>query len=301
VSRARSLWLPFILCTLIWGSTWLAIKLQLTQVAPSWSVTYRFAAAALVLALLSLASKPGRSLGVQQHISMALQGFFQFCLNFMLVYESEHYIPSGLLAICFALMVLTNPLLARLLHGTKIASATLIGGSVAIIGVVLMFLPEIKQISWGDAATRGLLLGIGGMLAASVGNQFPAYRALKGVDARTMMLWAMAYGAAASALWAAYSAGAPHFSFDVQYLGALAFLVLFGSCLAFTLYYGMIQRHGVTIAAYTGVFIPVVALAWSTLFENYHWGWLNILGGLVALAGTVMAQRRPATPKSKGF
>jgi drug/metabolite transporter (DMT)-like permease len=292
MSQVRSLWLPFFVVTLIWGSTWLAIKLQLTQVAPAWSVTYRFAAAAILLALMSLASKPGRALGVQQHFMMALQGFFQFFLNFMLVYQSEHYIPSGLLAICFALMVLTNPLLARLMHGTKVAPATFAGGSVAIIGVVLMFLPEIKQISWGDAATRGLLLCVGGVLAASVGNQFPAYRALKGVDARTMMLWSMAYGAAASALWAGYSAGAPQFSFDMQYLGALGFLIVFGSCLAFTLYYGMVQRHGVTIAAYTSIFIPVVALAWSTFFENYHWGWANMLGGIVALSGTLIALRR---------
>ncbi len=299
MTRARSLWLPFILVVLIWGSTWLAIKLQLTQVAPAWSITYRFAGAALVLALIIVARGKLLQLSAYQHLLLVLQGLLQFFLNFTLVYEAEEYIPSGLLAICYALMVLTNPLLARLFHGQKIAAATLYGGMIAIAGVMLMFLPEIRQFAWGDAATRGLLLTFGGVLAASCGNQFPAMRALKSVDARTMMLWSMAYGAAASALWASFHAGAPQFSLDPQYLGALAFLILFGSCLAFTLYYGMIQRHGATLSAYTGIFIPVVALGWSTLFENYHWTLANILGGTVALVGTLIALRRSPAPARK--
>jgi drug/metabolite transporter (DMT)-like permease len=292
MTRARSLWLPFFIVTLIWGSTWYAIKLQLTQVTPAWSVTYRFAGAALVMALIVAARVKSKPLSLSQHLLLAMQGFLQFCLNFMLVYEAEHYIPSGLLAICFALMVLANPLLARLFHGQPIAPATITGGLVAVGGVVLMFLPEIKQFTWGDAAARGLLLTLGGVLAASLGNQFPAFKPLQKIDARSMMLWAMAYGAAASALWASFRYGPPGFSFDPHYLGALLFLILLGSCLAFTLYYGMIQRHGVTLVAYTGIFIPVVALGWSTLFENYHWSLSNVLGGTVALAGTIIAQRR---------
>jgi drug/metabolite transporter (DMT)-like permease len=292
MTRARSLWLPFTIVTLIWGSTWYAIKLQLTQVTPAWSITYRFAAAALVMALIVAARIKSKPLSLRQHLLLAIQGFLQFCLNFMLVYEAEHYIPTGLLAICFALMVLMNPLLARLFHGQPIASATITGGLVALGGIVLMFLPEIKTFAWGDAAARGLLLTLGGMLAASLGNQFPAFKSLQKVDARSMMLWAMAYGAAASALWASFRYGSPDFSFDPQYLGALLFLILLGSCLAFTLYYGMIQRHGVTVVAYTGIFIPVVALGWSTLFENYHWSLSNVLGGAIALVGTIIAQRR---------
>jgi drug/metabolite transporter (DMT)-like permease len=292
MTRARSLWLPFIIVTLIWGSTWYAIKLQLTQVTPAWSVTYRFAGAALVMALIVAARIKAKPLSLTQHLLLAVQGFLQFCLNFMLVYEAEHYIPTGLLAICFALMVLMNPLLARLFHGQPIASATITGGLVALGGIVLMFLPEIKTFTWGDAAARGLLFTLGGMLAASLGNQFPAFKPLQKVDARSMMLWAMAYGAAASALWASFRYGPPDFSFDPQYLSALLFLILLGSCLAFTLYYGMIQRHGVTVVAYTGIFIPVVALGWSTLFENYHWSLSNVLGGAIALVGTIIAQRR---------
>jgi drug/metabolite transporter (DMT)-like permease len=292
MSQLRSLYLPFVFVTLIWGTTWIAIKMQLTQVAPAWSITYRFFGAALVLALLGLAQKRPARFSLPQHLLLAVQGFLQFCLNFMLVYEAEHYIPSGLLAICFALMVLFNPLLARLMHGQAIAKATLLGGSLAVAGVVLMFLPEIKHFAWGDGAVRGLLLTIGGVLAASLGNQFPAYKLLRKVDAQSMMLWSMAYGSAASALWASVHMGAPQVSFELQYLGAQAFLILFGSCLAFTLYYGVIQRHGSTVAAYTGVFIPIVALGWSTVFENYHWSLANIIGGGLALAGTLVAQRR---------
>jgi drug/metabolite transporter (DMT)-like permease len=240
-ARLQSLWLPFLVVTLIWGSTWYAIKLQLTQVAPAWSVTYRFVGAALVLAVIIASRRKVPSLSMQQHMLLCVQGILQFCLNFMLVYEAEHYIPSGLLAICYALMVLTNPLAARFILGQRLAKSALIGGSIAIVGVVLMFLPEIKHISWGDTATRGLLLTLGGVVAATFGNQIAGVKAMKSVDPATMMLWAMAYGATASALWASRSAGPPHISLDQQYLLALAFLILLGSCLSFTLYFGMLK------------------------------------------------------------
>ena len=100
--------IPFILITLIWGSTWLVIKDQLGTVPPTWSVTYRFVFAAI--AMFAYAAAKGHSLriGREGHALAAAFGFPQFFLNFNFVYAAEHYVTSGLVAVVFALLMVPN-------------------------------------------------------------------------------------------------------------------------------------------------------------------------------------------------
>ena len=94
----------------IWGTTWLAIKLQLTQVPHEWSVAYRFAGAAAVLITIALINKTSLSASARQHRLLLPFGILQFCLNFMCVYAAEQTVPSGLIAIVTALLVFTMSL-----------------------------------------------------------------------------------------------------------------------------------------------------------------------------------------------
>ncbi len=89
----------YILTSLIWGSTWLAITFQLGVVAPEASVVYRFAlASALLVGYAWLRRLPMR-FGLRDHGFIALQGIFLFCFNYIAVYLAEQYLASGLVAI----------------------------------------------------------------------------------------------------------------------------------------------------------------------------------------------------------
>jgi len=111
-----------------------------------------------------------------------------------------------------------------------------------------------------------------------------------------MLGWAMLYGASADAVYALLFIGPPVFDFRPTYWLGLIYLSIIASALAFWLYYRIIRAIGPARAAYSSVLIPIVAMALSTLFEGYRWSPLAIGGGLLTIAGLLLAlgQARPA-------
>src|SRR4051794_1735185 len=103
--QPRNAPLLFISASVIWGSTWLAIKYQLGIVPADVSVAYRFALAAVVMATWCALS--GRSLrfSLRQHAFIAVQGALMFAFNYIGVYRAEEYATSGLVAVLFSTIV----------------------------------------------------------------------------------------------------------------------------------------------------------------------------------------------------
>src|SRR5574341_2354660 len=101
----------YALTSLIWGSTWIAITFQLGTVAPEASIVYRFALAALVLAVFVLVRRLPMTFSRREHGFIALQGAFLFSFNYILVYLAEQLLTSGLVAIVFSTLILMNVLL----------------------------------------------------------------------------------------------------------------------------------------------------------------------------------------------
>ena len=85
--------------------------------------------------------------------------------------------------------------------------------------------------------------------------------------------------------------GPPVFDGRATYVAGLVYLASAASVVAFSLYYALIRTVGPGSAAYTGVLIPLVAVALSTVFEGYRWTWLAAAGALLALTGLVVALR----------
>ncbi len=284
--------LPFLLITLIWGSTWIVIRDQISTVPPVWSVTYRFAIAATAMFAYALATGASLRIGRQGHVLALLFGLPQFFLNFNFVYAAEHYITSGLVAVVFALLMVPNSALGWLFLKHRITGRFALGSAVALAGVALLFVQELRS---SDAAPREVLLGIGltmlGVLAASVANVMQAAERMRARPVAAMLAWGMFYGVIANAVTAWLLYGPPVAEARVLYWAGLLYLGLFASALAFTFYFGLIRIIGPARAAYSSVLIPILAMAFSTVFEGYGWSPLAVAGGLLALAGLVIALR----------
>lgn len=287
--------LPFLLITLIWSSTWIVIKGQLGIVPPVWSVSYRFLIAGA--AMLAIARFGGSSLAIGRgHALAALLGLLQFVLNYNLVYASELYITSGLAAVVFALLVVPNALLAWLFFGQKVSGRFLLGALVAMAGVGLLFLQEIRH---SPTPTGEVLAGLGlvliAVLAASASNVMQLAGGMKSRPIGPMLGWAMLYGALMDAAFAWATVGPPVIERTLTYWLGLVYLGVIASALAFWLYYRIIRQIGPAKAAWSSVLIPIIAMAISTLFEGYRWSALALGGGLLAIAGLLIALRSGKT------
>lgn len=290
----------FAVVTLIWGSTWLVIKGQLGVVPAAWSVTYRFVLAGGIMLAICLVRRIWVRPTPTAHAFALAAGGAQFMLNFNFVYAAEMYLASGLVALIFALLIVSNTLLARVFLGAAVTPRFAAGAAVGLAGLALVFAPDLVRAGArpGSAASTatGVVLALGGVIGASMANVMQATRLARSLPALPTLALTMLYGAALDALYALATAGPPVFDPRPEYALGLCYLAGIASVLAFSLYYGMIRRIGPGAAAYTSVVIPVVAMALSTAFEGYAWTPPAAAGGCLALVGLVIALsgRRPA-------
>lgn len=293
----RAIVIPFLVFTLIWGSTWIVIRDQLGVVPAQWSVTYRFALAAVAMA--AVARFKGHSLKLDRGgmVAASIIGVTQFCINFNAVYLAERYITSGLVATVFALLLIPNSLLAWAFLHQKPTQRFFWAALVASAGMGLLFLHEYRaHPAQGRDIAIGLGLTIAGLLGASAANVYQAGRQARRHPLFGLLAWSMAIGALIDAAIAFAVAGPPTFDPRPQYWFGIAYLALAASVLCFSLYFPVVRKIGPGKAAYSSVIVPVIAMALSTGLEGYRWTALSIAGAVLALGGMLLAlagRRRP--------
>ena len=281
---------------LIWGSTWLAIKFQLGTVAPAWSIVYRFALASLILLFWCLLT--GRSLRFsrREHLFMALQGILLFALNYYLFYLAELYLTSGLAAVIFSTIVVMNLFNGRIILGTPVEGKVLVGGLFGLVGLVMLFWPEMRAVNYSGSVLLGLLLCFGATYLASLGNILSARNQQHSLPVIQTNAIGMGYGAACMLLIAALSGAPLRIAIAPEYLLSLVYLALFGSVIAFGCYLSLIGRIGAGRAAYTTLLFPIVALLLSTFWEDYCWTVSRVVGLGLILGGNYLALIRKTRP-----
>lgn len=279
------------LVTLIWGSTWLVIKDQISSTVPtSWAVTWRFVVAAAGMFALALVRRERLILPARATALALAMGLFQFFANFQLVYRAEGHITSGLVAVLFALLLVPNAVMGRIFLGTPIERRFLAGSAVALAGIALLLTHEYRAAPAGGVdVLAGIGLTFAAIMSASTANIMQATPTARRESIIVMIAWAMLAGATADALFAFITAGPPVLDTSPRQLGGIAYLAIVGSVLTFPLYFMLIREWGPGKAAYNGVAVPVVAMALSTLCEGYRWSLLAGGGAALAMIGLLIA------------
>jgi len=291
-STFRSVTLPFIIFTAIWGSTWIVIRGQLGTVPALWSVTYRFAIAATAMAAVTLWKGENLRLGSRGLLAAALIGLTQFCINLDAVYLAERHITSGVVATVFALLLIPATLLAWAFLGQRPSRRFAWSSLVAASGIVLLFLHELRAHPAAAAeVTIGIVLTLVGMLGAAVASVAQAHPQMRRFPLFALLTWAMAIGAGIDAMIAFAFTGPPTFDPRPAYWLGVLYLALFGTVLTFSLYYPVVRKIGPAKASYSSVIVPIIAMGFSTWLEDYRWTGLTISGALLALGGMLAALR----------
>jgi len=284
---------------LIWGSTWSAIPFQLGVVAEELSVAYRFGIAALFLYAYALLSGRRIRLPTNAYPYVLLQGTLLFNLNYFLVYYATAHITSGLVAVLFSSIVLFNAILERAFFKAPLDRRVLLAGFLGLSGIGMIFWPEVSVINFEDNTITGIMLALAATLIASFGNMTAVVNTRRNLPVVAVNAHAMAWSTLLSFAVAAMLGREFTFSFERGYVISLAFLAMFGSALAFGCYLALIQRIGPARAAYSSVLFPIVALAISTVVENYQWTAIAAVGIIFTLMGNwLILSGRTTKPKN---
>jgi drug/metabolite transporter (DMT)-like permease len=279
---------------LIWGSTWLGIKLQLTQVPPILSVGYRFCLASLILCIYCLLRNKKLVFSWRDHLFMATQGFSLFGLGYCLSYLATSYLTSGLVAVVFSTIMMWNILNLRLFMGQPVAWRAFWGGLLGLFGIFIIFRHDLSAFT----ATRGLIglsMALIGAYLASVGNVVGARNAAAGVPVTQANVYGMAYGGLLTLAIHFGGGGELTMDWSVGYLAPMLYLTVFGSVVAFGCYMLLIGRIGAEYAAYVTLLMPIIALLLSTIFENFIWTTNAAIGVVVVLVGNLFILTPAAT------
>ena len=287
----------YLVTVLIWGTSWYAMELQLV-LPGELAIAQRYLLSAVMLVGYCLIA--GRSLRFSRrdHLFMALQGFFLFCVNYILFYWAAAYLVSGLLAVCFSTITVMNIANGALFFRRRVEPKVALAALLGLIGIGLVFWPELAKVDLSRTAAIGLALSLVATYAASLGNMVTVRHQAAGIPVLEANTIGMSYGALFTVI-IVVARGIPfEFVWTPSYLGALFYLAFFASIIGFGAYLTLVERIGADRAAYTGVLFPIVALGVSTFLEHYQWTASAVVGVLLVLAGNllVLARRRPLAP-----
>ncbi len=291
--------LLYVAVVLMWGSTWSFIPYQLVGVPAEWSVTYRFGSAALLLYVFALATRRKIALPASAVPMVALQGAFLFSINYIFVYSGTGYVTTGLVATLFSSIVIFNAFFERVFFGQRLSSRVLFAATIGFAGIGLIFWPELSTFDLADKALLGIVYVLIGTVIASLGNMTAIVNTRRELPVVSVNAHSMAVSAVITAIIAIALGRELVFSTEPSYLISLVYLVIFGSALAFGGYLVLIRRIGATPASYSAVAVPVVALAISTVVENYQWTATAVIGIILSLVGNWLILSRPSKRQQK--
>ncbi len=275
------IWLT--LC-LIWGTTWIFIKIGLEEGLPPLTfAAARFVLAVIILAFIILLQKIPLPVNKRQWKLLALTGVMQFSINYSLVFWSEQYISSGLAAVLQAMITVFGLVLAWIhlpnerITGVKIAAVLLGICGVAIIFIeqlqinsVLAFAGCIAIVVGAYAAAHGSIL-----VKAHGGNLHPA----------TLVFGQMICGILPIIIYALTVEGNPlKLNWTWKAVVSVLYLTIFGTIAAFWLYYWLLNKIESTKAMMISLVTPLIAVIVGWIFLNEKLPAQTIFGGLLILA-----------------
>ncbi|HGY1777495.1 DMT family transporter [Citrobacter amalonaticus] len=292
--------LLYCLVVVIWGTTWIAIYLQQGPVAAPVSIFWRFAVATALMMLMMWIRGKLRTLSLRDHLFCLLQGSCVFCFNFWCFYTAAAWINTGLESVIFSMAVLFNAVNSFFFFGQKPPLRFYCAAALGLTGIVTLFWQDLMSSGFSGSLLLGIALSALGTFGFSLGNMISLRHQKKGLEVMTTNSWAMLYGTLLIAMIALLRGDnfTPQWTFS--YLGALLYLAVFGSVIAFGAYFTLVGRIGPSNAAYSTLLFPLVALSFSTVYEGYIWQMNAVAGLFLILSGNlVMFARPPALLRRK--
>ncbi len=273
--------LLYTLLCLIWGSTWLAIKVGLVGVPPFLGAGLRFALAAAVLFAIVAWRRLPLKMDRDGRKAVLSCGFLSFTACYAGVYWAEQYVSSGVSAVLYCTMPLATALLSRFWTRAESLTAMKVAGiALGMAGTVALF--------WtGEAVAGRQFWGMAVCLASAIGasvNLVTVKKHGRGMNVFVMNACGMAIGAACLLLMSVAVESYAALRWTPSNALAIVYLSLAGTVVTFVTYYHLLRLMDATRLSLISLIFPIIALLLGAAF-----GGERITGGSVASIAAVLA------------
>lgn len=284
--KRLTLILGYILICLIWGTTWLAIKVSIFSLPPFFSAGIRFAIASLlILAILKFRGYKYR-FDMKETIFLLLVGLGSFSIPYGLVYWAEGRITSGLTAVTFAVMPFFAAILSRyFLKDERFTFWKVFGILLGFAGLVVIFGRDLRV---------GSLEGAAGILAVVLSaflNSVVAVAVKKHgyhIDPVFINLIPMSLGAVTLLATSFFIEDWGTLTFNTSTVLAVLYLAVFGSVLAFVVYFYLLKHISVVLLTMTSFITPILAIASGALVLGEKFPPGTLVGSAMILVGVLL-------------
>lgn len=283
-----------------WGTTYLAIRVGLETLPPTLLAGMRFLTAGTLLFLLLRGWRRESLPHGREWLHQAIVGLMLLGIGNGLVVWAEVWIPSGMAA----LLVATSPFwvvgFERLRSdGERVGARALIGMLIGFAGLVLLVAPDLFGATLGIRYLLGMVaiqIGCASWSGGSVYAKHYQSKVAPLMGAAVQMLFAGAALTLIGTLLGEWRG----LHFSARSLGALVYLTLFGSIVAYGSYTYAVQKLPLSIVSTYSYVNPVIAvfLGWMILSEPL--GWRVLMAMLIILCGVALVKRATGPSVEKG-
>jgi drug/metabolite transporter (DMT)-like permease len=274
---------------ILWGSTFLAIRIGVQDLPPALMAGTRFLVAGLIM--FAYLVWRGVPLPPRDHyVPIALTGLMLLFGGNWLVTLAETTVPSGMAAVIIANLPFFMVLLEALRKdGEKITPLVVLGLLVGFGGMLLLYWPKLQSLGpRGLYEMRGEMCLLGANLCWAVGSIYSKHRVRK-VDPLMAVALEMLVAGAALCLTGLLLGEAPRYNLTPHAMAAVGWLIVAGSLLGFSSYMWLLSHVPAAKLATYAYVNPVIAvfLGWLVLGEPVDWrtwvGTFVILGGVAVV------------------
>jgi putative membrane protein PagO len=286
-SESFKVTIGYIVICLIWGSTWMAIRIGLESMPPVLAAGLRFLLASVFVILIM------RFLDIRiQKDKDSLKIYFLMCifsyvLPFAFVYWGEKYVNSGLASILFASFPLFVVVFSRIaMPLEKIDKYSLVGIILGFIGIIIIFSNDLFT---------GMNLNLYGMIAIVTSSLMQSGIAVlikkhgKHLNPLAMNFLPIFFAGIILTVYGWTFEDTRIINFDSKAILSIAFLAMFGTVIAFTTYYWLLKRMSVVILSISSFITPIIAVILGWIFLNEKLNDRTFLGSLMVLIGILFA------------
>ncbi len=296
-------WLAFVTLVVLWGSSFLWIRIALDEISPVTLVAFRLLFGAIGLIVAYVVLRPPLPQRRNIYLIIALLGLINNAIPFLLISWGQQFIDSGVASVLHASVPLFTLVIAHFfLADERINLQRSVGVVIGFVGILVLFSKGLGPNAASNSVAGQLAVVVASafyagstvLIRGSLRNVSPIVQAGIMVIIADLLVWPLVPTLASPVVWP----GLP-----ITWI-ALVFLGLLGSCIAYLLFFYLIAETGATKTQMVTYAIPVMAVILGIVVRGEALTWQLAAGGLLILVGIAIVNnkswKRAPLPASSG-